>query len=427
MAAHTSCRICRTTLPEPFLDFGPMPLANAFLASSDPAIGQATAEPRYPLAVAVCARCGLVQLTEVVPAEQLYRHYIYVSSTSEAVKAHAARLAAAYTQRYGWTPSDLIVEIASNDGTVLKAFQAAGVRVLGVEPARNIASLAQAVGVPTVAEFFHAATATELVSRHGRASGIIARHVFAHVDDLHDFLEGISTLLADDGVFVIEAPYLGDLVKGLEFDTIYHEHLSYLSLQPVIRLCAEHGLKVVDVERISLHGGSMLLSIQRAGKATGMTPRLEAMLREEEQARFADPETLQEFGRRVSRWRQQFERCIDTLSRSGAMLIGYGAAAKANTLLNYCPAAAKALAYILDRSPHKHGRLTPGTHVPVVPVETWEQDRATHLVILAWNFKDEIMAQMAAFAKRGGRFVIPIPEPEVLEPSCAVHSASQNL
>ncbi|MBI3319252.1 MAG: class I SAM-dependent methyltransferase [Candidatus Omnitrophica bacterium] len=416
MAVHTCCRICRTTLPEPFLDFGLMPLANAFLASPE----EAASEPRYPLAVAVCARCGLVQLTEVVPAEQLYRRYIYVSSTSEAVKAHATRLAAARIKRHGWGASDLIVEIASNDGTVLKAFQAAGMRVLGVEPARNIASLAQAAGIPTVAEFFHAATAKKLVVRHGRAAGIVARHVFAHVNDLHDFLEGIATLLRDDGVFVIEVPYLGDLVKGLAFDTIYHEHLSYLSLQPVIRLCAEHGFQVVDVERISLHGGSMLLTIQRAGKATGMTPRLEAMLQEEQESRLTNPDTLSEFGRRVSQWKEQFERCVETLNASGATIIGYGAAAKANTLLNYCPAVAKTLAYILDRSPHKHGHLTPGTHIPVVPVETWERDRATHLLILAWNFKEEIMAQMAAFAKRGGRFVIPIPEPEVLAPSCAI-------
>ena len=387
-----------------------MPPANAFLSSAEAVTG----ERSYPLAVAACTSCGLVQLNYVVPAEELYRRYIYVSSTSEAVKAHAAQLTAACVRRFGWGGSDLVVEMASNDGTVLKAFQGAGLQVLGVEPARNIAAIAQAEGVPTVAEFFNAATAKEIASQRGRAAGILGRHVFAHVDDLHDLLDGVSTLLADDGVLLIEVPYLGDLLQKLEFDTMYHEHLSYLSLQPVIRLCADHGLRVVDVERVWLHGGSVLLTIQREACAGGGAPRLDAMLLEEQRALLTHPATLNAFSRRVSEWKQRFEECISTLQSCGAELIGYGAAAKANTLLNYCPAVASALRCILDRSPHKHGHWTPGTHIPVVPVEEWERNGATHMVILAWNFKEEIMTQMRAFAQRGGRFVIPIPTPAVV-------------
>ena len=410
MARHTRCRVCATALPPPFLDLGRMPLANSFLRSPD----EFRKEPAYPLAVAGCAECGLVQLNYVVPAEQLYREYIYVSSTSEAVRAHAEALATRLTRRYGLGPTHLVVEVASNDGTVLKAFRGQGLRVLGIEPARNIAAAAEREGVPTVPEFFNSAAAAGLSDRHGEAAAIVGRHVFAHVDDVHDFLQGADALLSKNGVLLIEVPYLGDLIANLEFDTIYHEHLSYFSLRPVMRLFEACGFRLVDVERVELHGGSVLLYAARAHAARGPSDAVEELLREEQRRGLGTAEVWNRFADRVRTWKTRTEEFMGDLRRSGADIIGYGAAAKANTLLNYCPAVAGVLRCILDLSPLKHGRYTPGAHIPVEPVERWRSDSATHLLILAWNFKDEIVRQMRPFAERGGRFIVPVPEPQIL-------------
>jgi novobiocin biosynthesis protein NovU/D-mycarose 3-C-methyltransferase len=406
--AHLHCRVCGTALPPPFLDLGAMPLANAFLESP----AAFASERAYPLAVRGCHTCGLVQLDHVVPAEILYRDYIYVSSTSEAVRRHAEELAERSARTYGWRERHLLVEIASNDGTVLKAFQKHGVRVLGVEPARNIAAVAVADGVPTVAEFFSGATALELRARHGAAAGILARHVFAHIDDVHDFLDGVAHLLAPDGVLMIEVPYLGDLLEGLEFDTIYHEHLSYVALAPVEQLCARHGLSVVDIEPVDLHGGSVIFHIARAARPP--SDRVARWRDEERRRRVTDPASWDAFATAVRGWREEFGRRVTALAGPGARIVGYGAAAKANTLLNYCPEVAEALLCILDRSPYKHGRYTPGTHLRVEPVEALDGMGATHLLILAWNFQAEIIRQMRPFAARGGRFIVPLPTPCVL-------------
>jgi len=410
MSAHTHCRICGERLPDPFLDLGQMPLANSFLSGPS----EFAAEARYPLAVAGCGTCGLLQLNYVVPAEQLYRNYIYVSATSDTVRAHAATLSAGLIRQYGWGTSDLVVEVASNDGTVLKAFQRDGVRVLGVEPAKNIAAIAESEGVPTVAEFFTMDTARAVLESHGPAAGILGRHVFAHVDDVHGFFDGVGHLLRDDGVFVIEVPYVGDLLAHMEFDTVYHEHLSYIGLEPMSRLADQHGFRLVDVERVSLHGGSIILHMQRASAGTRASERLVAMLAEERALGLAAPERLAAFATGVLEWKARFETLIADVAASGATLVGYGAAAKANTLLNFCPDVARTLKVILDRSPHKHGLLTPGTHIPVEPVDAWQQEHATHMVILAWNFQQEIIRQMAPFKEAGGRFIVPIPEPRIV-------------
>lgn len=409
MSAHTHCRICHSPLPGPILDLGTMPLANSFVSSPD----EFADEPSYPLAVTTCVTCGLAQLTYTVPAEQLYREYIYVSSTSEAVQAHGDRLAADLSRRYQWGESDLLVEVASNDGTVLKAFQKRGLQVLGVEPARNVAAMATAAGVPTAPDFFTEESAVALATDSGRAAGILARHVFAHVDDLDDFLRGVLQLLRHDGILVIEVPYFGALLDNLEFDTVYHEHLSYFALQPLDRLFAKHGLQVMDVDRVSLHGGSMILHVGRLN--THAPSDRVRLMREEEQARqLIDISTLTRFATAVRQWKERFESVIADLVQAGATLVGYGAAAKGNTLLNYCPAAAQPLRCILDLNPLKHGRYTPGTHVPVAPADQWEAQAATHMLILAWNFQDEIARQMQPFARRGGRFIIPIPEPRLI-------------
>ena len=416
MPQHTHCRVCKTTLPEPFFDLGRVPLANAFLSGPE----DFAAEETYPLAVTACPTCALVQLNYVVPAEQLYRDYIYVSSTSEGVSAHAGRLADGLIAQYGWDASSLVVEVASNDGTVLQAFRKRGVRVLGVEPARNIAAIATAAGIPTIAEFFDGESAEAVLSEHGRASAILGRHVFAHVDDVHEFVEAVKTCLSDDGVFLIEVPYLGDFLEKLEFDTIYHEHLSYVSLGAMEYLCRQHDMVLVDVEPISLHGGSVIIHMRRSALGARPSERLARMLKNERESGMTDPRRLAGFAGDAKAWKAQFETLIDRLQNDGAQLIGYGAAAKANTLMCYCPSAAKSLSYILDRSVHKQGRYTPGTHIRVEPVDRWMNgSRPTHMVLLAWNFKDEIMSQMKPFSDAGGRFVVPIPEPRVLAASAS--------
>ena len=416
MPQHANCRICKTTLPEPFLDFGNMPLANSFLAGP----AEFSSEGTYPLAVAGCPTCGLVQLNFVVPAEQLYRDYIYVSSTSDGVRAHADYLARTLIAQYGWTAADLIVEVASNDGTVLQAFQQRGVRVIGVEPARNIASIANAAGVPTIAEFFNPASARTVLRDHGRAAAILGRHVFAHVDDVHEFLEAVDACLADAGVFLVEVPYLGDFLAKLEFDTVYHEHLSYVSLGAMEHLCRQHGMALVDVEPITLHGGSVVIHMRRSALWAQPSARLVQMLQQERESELSDPARLKQFAADVRSWKTRFEALIGKLRAEGATLIGYGAAAKANTLMCYCPEAAGSLQYILDRSVHKQGRYTPGTHIRVEAVDHWMSGPPpTHMVLLAWNFKHEIMAQMKAFGDRGGSFVVPIPEPQVVRKTVA--------
>ena len=411
MPFHSYCRICRTELPEPFLDFGKTPLANAFLRSPD----DFEHEQVFPLAVAACSSCGLVQLNYVVPAEQLYRDYIYVSSTSEAVTAHAETLAQNLIKQYRWGPTSLLVEIASNDGTVLKAFSRRGLQVLGIEPASNIAAVAEADGVETVNEFFTKDVARVVAKQYGQVAGLMGRHVLAHIDDLHDCFEGIDALLSPDGVFIVEMPYLGDLLEHVEFDTIYHEHLSYFPLAPIRQLAEMHGLSLVDAERIELHGGSVILHLKK-GAAGAPTARLTRMYEEERRKGLTAQPTLREFASRAETHKQHVEAFVDELSRSGARLIGYGAAAKANTMLNYCPVAAKALRVILDRSPHKNGWYTPGTHIRVQPPEAWRETGASHMLILAWNFQNEIVRQMRGFAEEGGQFVQVRPRPAVIAP-----------
>jgi len=387
-----------------------MPLANAFASSPD----DFKDEPTFPLAVTCCSECGLVQLDHVVPAERLYGEYLYVSSTSDAVRKHARMLAERLTRRYEWGPAHLVVEVASNDGTILKAFQRVGTRVLGIEPARNIAAIAEREGVPTVPSFFTEATSQAQHELMGDAAAIIARHVVAHVNDLHDFMRGVTRFLSKDGVLIIEVPYLGELIVRLEFDTIYHEHLSYISLRPIERLCRERGLRLIDVEFVDLHGGSVIFHICREEAPDRPSEFLAKMLCEEDKRGLAREEVLMTFAERVRGWKSRFEVFIEELHHSGADIIGYGAAAKGNTLLNYCPVAARSLRLILDKNPLKHGRYTPGTHIPVQPVEQLEKDRATHMLILAWNFQEEIMRQMSSFARRGGRFITPFPEPRII-------------
>jgi C-methyltransferase-like protein/methyltransferase family protein len=339
----------------------------------------------------------------------MFRNYLYVSGTSDTIPAHFAAYAKDVAERF--VPKDgLVVEIGSNDGTLLRAFDRSAVRVLGVEPARNIATMANAAGIPTLDEFFSEAIASEIAAKHGQASAIIGNNVVAHIDDLHGLMNGVTTLLDDRGVFVAEFPYLVDLLEKTAYDTIYHEHLSYFSVASVVDLASRHGLQLVDVRRVGVHGGSVRVFISRQGD---QSPEVRKLLALEETSGLRAGRPLAPFVDAVKRQRQDLKRVLGEI-RSSRPVAGYGAPAKGNTMLNYCEIDRSVLDFIVDRSPLKHGLLTPGTHIPVEPLERLASSGIRDTLLLAWNFADEILRQQAAYRAGGGRFIVPIPSPRIV-------------
>ena len=350
-----------------------------------------------------------MQLSLTVPPEIMFRNYLYVSGTSDTIPTHFAAYAREVAERFV-PDGGLVVEIGSNDGTLLRAFDRSRLRVLGVEPARNIAKLANAAGIPTLDEFFNEATAERVAAEHGRAAAMIGNNVVAHIDDLHGLLRGVQALLAPNGVFVVEFPYLVDLLDRRAYDTIYHEHLSYFSVASVVRLAGEYGMRVVDVRRVSVHGGSIRVFISASGTPSAAVGELLAL---EASIRLADGNPLASFVADVRRQRVDL-RALLTETRKRTRIGGYGAPAKGNTLLNYCGIDTSLVDFIVDRSPLKHGLLTPGTHIPVEPPERLIASGVKETLLLAWNFADEILRQQADYRSSGGRFIIPIPAPRIV-------------
>ena len=403
--ARSACRICRADALVTVLDLGSQPLANSFIRPAELTADEA----RYPLELCRCAACGHVQLSLTVPPEIMFRDYLYVSGTSDTIPAHFAAYARDVADRF--VPQDgLVVEIGSNDGTLLRAFDRSRVRVLGVEPARNIAKLANAAGVPTLDEFFDEPTADRVAAEQGRAAAIIGNNVVAHIDDLHGLLRGVQALLAPNGVFVAEFPYLVDLLERRAYDTIYHEHLSYFSVASIVRLTADYGMRVVDVRRVPVHGGSIRVFVSADGSPS---PAVGELLALESAMRLADGDPLPAFVDDVTKQRRDLRTILADIRRT-RRIAGYGAPAKGNTLLNYCGIDTSLLEFIVDRSPLKHGLLTPGTHIPVEPPERLARSGITDTLLLAWNFADEILKQQDRYRSGGGRFIIPIPAPRVV-------------
>ena len=366
-------------------------------------------EHRYPLDLARCTACGHVQLSVTVPPEIMFRNYLYVSGTSETIPAHFAEYAKDVAERFV-PKGGLVVEIGSNDGTLLRAFDRGAVRVLGVEPARNIAAMANAAGIPTLDEFFGEAIAGEIAAKHGRASAIIGNNVVAHIDDLHGLMNGVTALLEERGVFVAEFPYLVELLEKTAYDTIYHEHLSYFSVASVVDLASRHGLRLLDVRRVGVHGGSIRVFVSGYGDAS---PEVKKLVDLEEQIGLRSGRPLGPFVQAVRRQREDLRRVLREI-RATRHIAGYGAPAKGNTLLNYCGIDQSILDFIVDRSPLKHGLLTPGTHIPVEPPERLLASGIRDTLLLAWNFEEEILRQQETYRSRGGRFIIPIPSPRVV-------------
>ena len=373
----------------------------------------AAPEASYPLELAFCPQCALVQITETVPPEQLFRDYAYFSSFSDTMLRHARELALDLVRERNLGSQSLVVEIASNDGYLLQNYVQAGVPVLGVEPARNIARVAQERGVRTISEFFNDTIARQIASGGERADVIHAHNVLAHVADLHGVMNGFATLLKDDGVAVIEAPYVKDLVEHVEFDTIYHEHLCYFSLTSLNKLARQHGLKVVDVQWVSIHGGTLRYQLARQSSRQQASPVVAEMLYAERAAGMDRAEYYLTLRDKVEHLRRELLAMVDRLKREKCRIAAYGASAKGSTLLNYFGLGDDVLDYVVDRSSVKQGRYTPGTHLRIHHPDKLVEDQPDYVLLLTWNFADEILAQQAAYRQRGGKFIVPIPEVKV--------------
>ena len=406
------CRFCGAPLSHVFVDLGASPLANSYLEPED--LGKA--EPFYPLCVYVCSQCFLVQLPEEERPEAIFSDYAYFSSYSESWLRHAEAYAQAMIERFGFGPGHQVIEIASNDGYLLRWFKERGIPVLGVEPAKNVAEAAEAAGIPTLVKFFGETTARELVARGTRADLLVGNNVLAHVPDLNDFVAGLKILLAPAGVLTLEFPHLLRLLEEDQFDTIYHEHYSYFSFATVRKVFAAHGLTLFDVEELPTHGGSLRIycrhdedGSQPVGKRVG------DLLVREEAARLGCLETYRAFAERVRRVKRGLLRFLIQAKEEGKTVAGYGAPAKGNTLLNYCGVRTDFLDYTVDRSPHKQGRYLPGTRIPIHGPDRLRETRPDYVLILPWNLKEEIVEQMADVRSWGGRFVVAIPEVRILE------------
>jgi SAM-dependent methyltransferase len=407
--SRTTCRVCGSHELHRFLDLGLQPLANAFPRTEAEFAG----ELRFPLAVWLCRQCSLVQLLDVIDPEVLFRDYIYVTGTSDTIAAHNAAYARVVVGDLGLGAGDMVIEAASNDGSLLKHFRERGVRTLGIEPATNIAAMARAAGIETVNRFFDSAAAREVRASHGAARAVIANNVLAHVDDPVDFLAGARELLAPGGRVIVEVPYLRELLDRLEYDTIYHEHLCYFSVGSLLRLCEAAGLSLLHADRVPVHGGSLRIIAAPAAEGAHGGDVL-AWATEEDRLGMREPVRWDRFAADVAGSRDALRELLHSLKRQGRTLAGYGAPAKGNTLLNYCGIGRDLLDYTVDKSPLKVGRFTPGMHLPVLPAETLQERRPDDTLILAWNFADEILRQQQAYRDAGGRFILPLPEPRVV-------------
>jgi hypothetical protein len=406
------CRFCHSPLTTSFVDLGMSPLCESYLTTER--LDQM--EPYYPLHALICSECFLVQLSEYVKPEHIFTEYAYFSSYSTSWVEHARRYCLMVHARFRLDSRSRVFEIASNDGYLLQHFLPLGIPVVGIEPAANVAAVMHQKGIPTLVEFFGLQLARRLVSEGNRADLIIGNNVLAQVPDLNDFTAGMAYLLAPNGVITLEFPHLERLIDENQFDTIYHEHFSYFSLVTVERLANKHGLKVFDVEHLPTHGGSLRVYLCHRDAGHAISPSVNALLAHEREIGFEDMGTYARFAARVHRTKRQLLSFLIECKESGAKLCGYGAPGKGNTLLNYCGIGTDFLDFTVDRNPHKHGLYTPGMHIPIYPVSAVDEAQPDYLLILPWNLKNEIIAQMHHVSRWGCKFIVPIPTVEAIDP-----------
>ncbi len=411
-ALSTTCRFCGKAIDHVFVDLGMSPLCESFL-SAEQLNGM---EPFYPLRVYVCQSCLLVQLSEYVSPHDIFTEYAYFSSYSDSWVEHARKYTETVRQRFNLTEKSFVIEVASNDGYLLQHFVKAGIPVLGIEPAANVAEVARQKHVPSRSVFFGTNTARDLVARQEQADLLLGNNVLAHVPDLNDFVAGMKIALKPHGVITMEFPHLMRLMHENQFDTIYHEHFSYFSFITVEKVFAAHGLTLFDVEEIPTHGGSLRIYARHTedgSKPVG--PAVAALRSREEIAGFNRLETYGAFDEQVRETKRKLLEFLIAARRQGKSVAGYGAPGKGNTLLNYCGIRTDFVDYTVDRNPYKHGKFLPGTHIPIFAPERIAETRPDYVLILPWNLKDEIMKQLSYIREWGGKFVIPIPEAKVCE------------
>ena len=410
------CRLCQAPVRHTFVDLGMSPLCESFLPSAQ--LNQM--EPYYPLRALVCDKCFLVQLQEYVSPDHIFSEYAYFSSYSTSWVEHARVYCYMIKDRLKLGPNSLAVELASNDGYLLQHFLPLGVPVLGIEPAANVAEAARRRNVPSLVEFFGTTLAERLVAEGKRADLIVGNNVLAQVPDLNDFVAGMKLLLAPQGVITLEFPHLARLIAENQFDTIYHEHFSYFSFVTTDRLAEMHGLKIIDVEKLKTHGGSLRVYLAHAASSHKPSPRVSELLDQEIESGFHEIETYARFCEQVRRTKRNLLSFLIACKEQGKRICAYGAPGKGNTLLNYCGIGTDFIDFAVDRNPYKHGRFTPGMHIPIKPVEAIDEAKPDYLLILPWNLKDEIVHQMRHVGDWGCRFIVPIPEVHVIDPSRSV-------
>lgn len=409
MSTIEGCRICNSRSLRPVLSFGNMPLVNALLTEDELDQGEKT----YPLDLVFCTDCFLLQITETVDPGILFSNYLYFSSFSDTMVDHSRQLAESIIDTRLLGPGSLVVEIASNDGYLLKHYRERGVPVLGVEPAVNVAEVAVRNGVPTVCDFFSDRLAASLAEQ-GKADVIHAHNVLAHVADLHGVVRGIRRLLKDDGIAVIEVPYAREMIDKCEFDTIYHEHLCYFSLHPLVQLFQLHRMVITGVEVVDIHGGSLRLTASPAGERPVTGTQVESVLEEELVWGVSSGIPYSRFAATARSRQDEIIEAVTSLKKEGFRLAGYGAAAKGCVLLNSCRIGREHLDFVVDRSKYKQGRYMPGNHLPILPPSALLEEMPRYVLLLSWNFAPEILEQQAEYRKKGGHFIIPVPELSVV-------------
>ena len=406
---ESKCRICSSQNLELILDLGKQPPANAFLKKED----LEKHEDKFPLRLYLCKNCYLLQLLDIVDKNLLFKEYLYLTSASKPIVNHFQRYAfEIYEEFLKETDNPLVIEIGSNDGSLLKEFKKFGIDVLGIEPAENIAKMANKIGIPTKNVFLNYNIA-ETISLEKKASIIVANNVFGHIEDLKEFMKCIKILLENKGIFVFEVPYLIDLIQKLEFDTVYHEHLSYFSLRPLMKLMDKFGLEIFDVKKQRVHGGTIRVFVARKNNFKS-TIELQKLINFEDEFGIYRFETYKKFSDDVKQLKSLLHNKLSEFKKDGKIIFGYGAPAKGNVLLNYCDIGIEFLDYIVDTTPLKQGLYTPGMHIPVISDKNFEKTSQQIALLLAWNYKEAVINKEKEFLENGGKFLVPIPIPKII-------------
>ena len=402
--------MCKSNDMPKFLDLGFSALSDNFLTTEQ----LEQAEVFYPLTVHSCQKCGLCQLGHVVPPELMFNaDYPYDSSTTKTGRDHFTKMGIDICDRFDLKPDSLVIDIGSNAGVLLSGFKSKGMKVLGVEPSSKLANIAIRNGIDTLIEFFSKKLVEKILKEYGKTSVITGTNVFAHIDDLDEFMTSANLLLVEDGIIVLEAPYLLDMIENLEYDTIYHEHLSYLSVKPMVEFCKKFDFEVFDIERQTIHGGTLRYFIGRKDKQK-ISQNVSDYIKTEHECGIYSEKRLKDFAKSVGEHRKTLLNLLHELKSNGKRIVGISAPAKGNTLLNYCKIDTQILDYVTERNPLKIGKVTPGMHIPVYSDKKMLEDQPDYALILAWNFADEIIRNNTEYKKKGGKFIIPIPNPTIV-------------